>query len=212
MNKKILLIFSAIFLVLIIFGYVQFSQNQKYELYLSNHVSKKTADLSIAILRNNDLLKQVIETKSVSKIDAEKLAAQFENVRELSQDLYNIASPYYLAKVSHSKLNNKTASVAAEVHRYIYNLNMNTGEKESNVLIDKHLNIFNKIKTINDKWLNVIKANVKGISDGELTIKYYDLYHDIAVTKDYWVDIVKEFSKIEYNEREIERWKKEFAN
>lgn len=215
-QKYISLLLGIALLLAITIGVNQYFEKQRYERYLSLQVANDFSELSSAIINNQRIYSEILTTNEISFEQAESLYKNNYAIVRLTQNYQNLAR--LLKFVSDSELSNLPTNNASSIAYFFEHLIWGIGENEG--LTNKENRVFHlpfelaafgsfqledidiekidKIRQLNELWVNVLTENITGVSSERIVDPdiYFETYKETAVKSRFWLDVVAKMDEV----------------
>ena len=206
MKYKVAITLLTIGLFLIsAFGVYTYIENQRYERYLSFQMTSDISRLTTALLKNQQIYSDVIDSDIITLEQAELLYENNFLLARTTQELQDLA--VVLKKIEQEDISNITATNASDIG-YLFSVFIwDEGEREA---VDNEPKVYRfpdtiefalaqdekeKIELIdelNKGWIDSVVNNNKAFSEEQIfnSDLFFDLYQDNAINSEFWVDLI----------------------
>ncbi|MBD3919893.1 hypothetical protein H8B09_14110 [Paenibacillus sp. PR3] len=202
--KRLLIAVSicmVLLVVLTIFTYSQFKENQRenqrYERYISAKIAQSLSNLLTAVLISDETLHKVMESgeKEMLPGQATTLCYDFKSIGTEYQELLQTSQS--LKKVNYIQTNNITANTAQDIHFFLSRQLIGNGvlgdctpAKSTITLNEEQFDKIKGIYEISKQWSVIAKNIVPGSThNGDENVNW-----DLVVNDKVWVQLIEEYS------------------
>ncbi|MCP8615403.1 hypothetical protein [Salirhabdus salicampi] len=198
--KKLSIVVIPLLIISIIINVFLYQENQAYELYLSEQLRNTISPLSSSILRNEEILREIVAREKITATQVEDLNNNYYNIAKSYQTILHTGiktkkiPPHYIS-------NRPTLIFADELPNYFRSF-----VEESSVEIISHQ--FNheeykeilKVANLHFQLAELIDDKIVGAKTDGMTSEYWSYPHyNNAVSKTYWIELLSEMETIAIN-------------
>jgi len=221
--KKANAVIIVVVVILTLFGYAQYKENQKYERYLSRQLFNNVSRLSWSTVLNGFVLDDVLTEKKITQKQLSIIQNKYSDIRTYGGQVIDLASQYLTRlNVEEYDIHPYPLYMASDVLHYLDMLERDKLKGEEYVTLSaEEPKRYKLMKSINNVWVKSITENIKGIHipssenvvDGAVkqnseyitTDSYRDIYRNNMVNSNDWIEMIREMQRSsEEYERQVE--------
>jgi hypothetical protein len=200
LSKTLLYIIIPVLIISLIFNGIQYSNNKAYEAYLSQELNNMVSHLSSSILKNEQILLEVVDQKQLTKKQAENLYLNYRTIGIQHQELLFLGKN--TNKISSGEILNRPATeLMPQLRSYFEEFFDNNDDATSiYTLSETDIKNIENITAMSEAVANAVRRFIPGATTDGMTSDYWnDPKVNNSLNHNYWIKVLQEIDRYSFH-------------
>lgn len=190
-NWKIALVLVPVLIIAGLVGNV-IVQNRNFKNYLSDRLANMVSPLAANVVVGEQVLSEVIESKTLKKNQASRLTTVFTNIANQVKSIDELGVS--IKRLPEGSLEHVVAT-NRRLSEYFRIINESLDQDEAITLNPQQINTMKAVHEITKEYAQVVQSNVKGVAASGVTGEFWHHYYKKGINQRYWATLLTDMGE-----------------